>query len=292
MTAPLLDDLHATSAYPPPPTGRTRLFAISALIVVACSAALVLLTRYAVGTVSGQRLDTAAMDSVDGSTATMTTLFDALGSISIGTAAVALALCVVLAVARRHYAHALGAVALVAGANVTTQVLKYQVLDRPDLGVGDVVPNGLPSGHTTVVASLVLAALLVAPRALRAALTVFGSAAIMITGAATVVADWHRPSDVLAALLVSLIWGALIVLVLAWNDSSARERFSPVGTVMPGTATVIGAALAAALLIGVGVRPDNGWADLELAAGMLGVVGAASAACIGLFARLSASYAS
>jgi membrane-associated phospholipid phosphatase len=204
MAVPQLDDAHSTSVQAP---ARARLLAITSLIVVACSAALVLLARYAVGSVSGQRLDTAAMDSVDGSTATMMTLLDGLGSISIGTAAVGLVLCVVLAVARRQYAQAVGAVALVAGANITTQVLKYQVIDRPDLGVGDVVPNGLPSGHATVVASLVLAALLVAPRALRAPLAALGTAATVITGASTVVADWHRPSDVLAALLVSLIWG-------------------------------------------------------------------------------------
>jgi len=289
MAVPQLDDEHSTSVQAP---ARARLLAITSLIVVACSAALVLLARYAVGSVSGQRVDSAAMDSVDGSTATMMTLLDGLGSISIGTAAVGLVLCVVLAVARRQYAQAVGAVALVAGANITTQVLKYQVIDRPDLGVGDVVPNGLPSGHATVVASLVLAALLVAPRALRAPLAALGTAATVITGASTVVADWHRPSDVLAALLVSLIWGALIVLVLSWNDFGGQVRSSSVRAVMPGTVAIIGAALAGVLLIGVGVRPDDGWADLELAAWMLAAIAAASAACIGSFARLSATYAS
>lgn len=291
MASPLLHD--APSAPPPGAsrTGRGGLLAVTALIVVGCGAALVLLARYAVGTVSGQRLDAAAMDSVDGSSRTMMRLLDGLGAISIGTAAVALALCVALAVARRRFAHALGAVALVAGANVSTQVLKYQILDRPDLDVGYDVPNSLPSGHTTVVVSLVLAALLVAPRAWRAPLAALGTAATVITGAATVVADWHRPSDVLAALLVPLIWGALVVLILAWGSPDRPARPSSVRTVAHGAVAIASAALAGALLIGVGVRPDGGWADLELAAWMLAAIGAGSAACVGVFARLSSSYA-
>lgn len=289
VTSPLLDDAHATSTHAQ--AGRGSLLGITSLIVVASSAALVLLAWFAVGTESGQRLDIAAMDSVDGSTATTMTLLDVLGSVSLGTAAVGLAFCAVLAVARRQTVQALGAVALVAGANMTAQVLKHQVLDRPDLGVGYDVPNSLPSGHTTVVVSLVLAALLVAPRALRGPLTVLGTAATVVAGAATVVADWHRPSDVLAALVVPLIWGALVVLVLGWNDPGAPVQPGSGRTGMHGTVAIVGAALAGGILVVVGVRPDGGWADLELAALMLAAIAATSAACIGTFSRLSASYA-
>jgi len=281
----------ATTTHAPAPTGRARLVVVTALLVLGCSAALVLLAWYAVGTSSGQRLDAAAMDSVDGSTTTTRTLLDGLGSISIGTAAVALAVCAAFAVVRGRFAHALAAVALVAGANLTTQVLKRQVLDRPDLGVGYDVPNSLPSGHTTVVVSLVLAALLVAPGAVRALLAAVGTTVTVVTGAATVVADWHRPSDVIAALLVPLIWGALVVLVLAWNSPASRASAGSVGSVMHGAAALASAALAGVLLIGVGVRPDGGWADLELAAWMLAAIAAASAAAVGIFARMSAAYA-
>ncbi|MDQ3628417.1 MAG: phosphatase PAP2 family protein [Actinomycetota bacterium] len=290
MTTPLLQDASTAFSHTPARTRRMSLLALASLIILTSSAALVLLARYAIGTASGQRLDADAMDSVDGSSATMVALLDGLGWISIGTAAAALALCVTLAVLRRRYAHALGAVVLVAGSNVTAQVLKYQVFDRPDLGVGYVVPNSLPSGHTTMVASLVLAALLVAPRAFRAPLAALGTAATVIAGAATVVADWHRPSDVLAALLVPLAWGTLVVLVLGWNNSDAPVRSGSVRT-MHGVVAIVGAALAGVLLIGVGVRPDSGWADLELAAWMLGGIGVTGAACVGIFARLSASYA-
>lgn len=289
MTAPLLDAPAARDASRP--AGRSSLLAVTTVIVAACVAALVLLTRYAVGTASGQRLDGRSMDSVDGSTTTMVTLLEGLGSISIGTAALALALCVALAILRRRYAHALAAVVLVAGANVTTQVLKYQAIDRPDLGVGYVVPNSLPSGHTTVVVSLVLAALLVAPRAVRAPLAAVGTMASVITGTATVVADWHRPSDVLAALVVPLAWGALVVLILGWNRGAPAPRRGSGRTLAHGAAAIASAALAGVLLIGVGVRPDGGWADLELAVWMLASIGAASAACVGGFARLSSRYA-
>ncbi|MGH9272214.1 MAG: phosphatase PAP2 family protein [Ilumatobacteraceae bacterium] len=289
MASPTLHD--ATSA-PPQPTrrARTRLLAVTTVVIVGCGVLLWILAWYAVQTTSGQRLDSAAMDSVDGSTTAMMTLPNALQTISIGTAAVGLAVCVALALLRRRYEHALGAVMLVAGANVSTQLLKYQVLDRPDLGVGYAIPNSLPSGHTTVVISLVLAALLVAPRAWRALVAALGTAGIVITGAATVVTEWHRPSDVLAAFLVTLIWGAIVVLVLGWRNPTPAAVSGSARTIASGAVAIGSAALAGVLLIGIGVRPDDGWADLELAATMLAAIGVVSATCVGTFARLSATY--
>ena len=94
----------------------------------------------------------------------------------------------------------------------TTQILKDTILDRPDLGLGTL--NSLPSGHTTVVASAVGAALLVAPGALRPLVALAGGFATTLTGASTIVAGWHRPADVMAALAVSLIWTAVVAAVI------------------------------------------------------------------------------
>ena len=110
--------------------------------------------------------------------------------------------------------------------NVTTQLLKHAVLTRPDFGLGTL--NSLPSGHTTVVASAVGASLLVAPRLWRPVIAVLGGFATTLTGASTIVAGWHRPSDVIAALAVSLIWTAGVALVLH-------------GPAVPVLATMVGA---------------------------------------------------
>ena len=289
MTTPLL----------PPPAAqvdaarsgsRRRVALVSATLatVVVCIAALLALIEVAVFRRRGQEVDSDAMDSVDGSSATVMTLLDGLGKVSIGTAAVVLGLCVVLALGRRRLPHAIGAVVIVIGANITTQVLKRAAIDRPDLGVGLELDNSLPSGHTTLVLSLVAAALLVAPHAARLAIASAGALVTTVTGASTVVADWHRPSDVLAALLVVPIWAALVVLCLGWTSPAAEEvrrgRWH-------GAVAVVGAGLAGVLLLGVGVRPDQGWADLSTAAVMLAAIGLVAAMSVGVCARLATSFA-
>ena len=112
-----------------------------------------------------------------------------------------------LAIVRGRVRLAVAALVVIVGANVTTQLLKEVVLERSALDV--IAPNSLPSGHTTVVASAVGALLLVAPRALRLPVVVPGAFAVTVTGASTVVAGWHRPADIVAALAVCLAWTAV-----------------------------------------------------------------------------------
>ncbi len=262
---------------------------MTALTVIGSVTVLVGLAAVALQSASGQRLDARAMNSVDGSSHTVLTLLTGLGTISIGTAGVGVALCVALALLRGRRLHAAGAVVLVAGASLATELLKHAVLRRPDHGFG--INNSFPSGHTTVVVSLVLAALLVAPEVARLPIAVAGTAAATVTGASTVVANWHRPSDVLAAPFVALAWGALVVLVLGWcRPAPQRGRPRAGHGLVSATLELSGAALAGAALILLGVRPDAGWSDLRLAAEMLLLVGLTCAVCIGGFSRLSARF--
>ncbi|WP_413450815.1 phosphatase PAP2 family protein [Georgenia phoenicis] len=131
---------------------------------------------------------------------------------------------VVVALLRRQWRAALAVPVLVGGANVTTQVLKYEVLTRPDLGISDAVANSLPSGHTTVAGTVAAVALLVAPPRWRWAVALAGWAYAGGTGLATMVNGWHRASDVAAAMLVVLLWGALAVLVAGPDLHSPRDR--------------------------------------------------------------------
>lgn len=167
-----------------------------------------------------------------------------LSVVSEGTLALGLLLVVVLAVLRRRLPLAVASVVLVGGANVTTQLLKKVVLERPDLGLGSA--NSLPSGHTTVAATLAVALVLVVPVAVRSTAAVLGAAYAAATGVSTLVAGWHRPSDVAAALLVVAAWTGLVV-------AGLRVHGGPLGGDHDrrGTWVLLVAAGSAAVLVGL-----------------------------------------
>jgi hypothetical protein len=230
----------------------------------------------------GQALDQAGMDIVVGDEAATRRLVGVLGNVSLGSIAVAVTLLVGLALLRRRHAAAAAAGALVLGANVTTQVVKA-LSERSDFGYLTV--TSFPSGHATVVVSLVFSAMLVVPAQARTTVSLIGSAAVTVTAAATLVASWHRPADVLGAILVCLSWGTGVLTV--W--SVARGG-------MPGTApgrqhrifAVTGVGLAVAGLVAVGVRPDTGWSGFLDAGVVLGGIALVTALAMTTFAQLSA----
>lgn len=274
----------APSAGGPPYRGRTLAAALG--LLVASFGALVLMVSYLLEEPDGQRLDQAAMEAVYARRETLDHLLSVLGYLSIGTMAAAMLALGAMAVLRQRYAAAIAAVVVVAGANVTTQVLKHAILVRPDHGYGWHV-NSLPSGHTTAAVSLVVAALLVTPVALRGLVVFLGSAAVVMTGVSTVVAGWHRPSDVVAALAVGLFWGAAAVFALALRRSGPPSGSLAVSFGL----ALLGAAVAGTLLLVVGVRPEGGWSGLGPAAGVMAIIGVATAVTIGVFDRISSVFA-
>ena len=141
----------------------TRRDSAPAAVAAAAGGALTLvaLVWVALGSQRGQGWDESAMNTVTGGRDTQLTVLSLLGYVSIGAIVAVVIGCVVVALLRGRLALAAAAVVVVAGSNVTTQVLKHTILQRPDLGLGTL--NSLPSGHTTVVASSVGAALLVSP---------------------------------------------------------------------------------------------------------------------------------
>ena len=114
-----------------------------------------------------------------------------------------------VALLRRRWSLAMQVAVVVVGSNVTTQVLKYSVFDRVNLGGESWWDNSLPSGHTTVAASVSVALVLAVPRVARPLVALLGATYTAATGISTLVGQWHRPSDVVAALAVVLMWGAL-----------------------------------------------------------------------------------
>lgn len=252
------------------PITRARRAAIAVALGWVVVSALVLwgVVEVALGTVSGQRWDHAALDTVYAGADTRLALLSVLGRVSIGLILAVMIGCMATALMRGRGQWAVAAVVVIAGANVTTQLLKHVLLERPDLGLGLGTLNSLPSGHTTVVASATAAALMVVPAALRAPLALLGAAATTMTGASTIVAGWHRPSDIVAALAVSLLWAAGVSAVVS------RRRVRVRGA---ATSSLLGAAAGLVVLAVLGVRPVMGWSGVVDAGVVLGATAVVTA---------------
>lgn len=141
------------------------------------------------------------------------------------------AVCLV-GVAARRGRETVVAVLLVAGANLTTQVLKH-LLEHSrfeiQYGLHQPLAEAFPSGHTTAAASLAAALVLVVPPRLRPLAAGAGAAFTAAVGIAVVVLQWHYPSDVVGAVLVVASWtlaavAALRLLRPRGPDSPPRER--------------------------------------------------------------------
>lgn len=161
-----------------------------------------------------------------------------LDVISITFVAGGIAVAVLVAVLRRRWGLAGQVVVLIAGANLTTQLVKDYLLDRPGYLDGwRYADNTLPSGHTTVAASVAAALLLVVPRRWRPLTALGGAAYTLLIGFSTLVGRWHRPSDVAAAVLVVLAWGTL---VCAFTPATGmdRPRFAGDDLATPGSTGV------------------------------------------------------
>lgn len=240
--------------------GPAALTAVAAAVLGGVLVWFVLLTPL------GQRLDERAMNTVVAGRETQLQVLSVLGYVSIGAIGIVSIVCVALALSRGRIPLAVGALTIIAGANVTTQVLKHVLLQRADLVDGVVASNSFPSGHTTVIASGVGALCLVSPRWMRPLVVPVGAFAVALTGASTVVAGWHRPSDVVGAVLVTTAWTAAVSLLLG----SDHER-------VPGTwlLALVGSLGAIVALVAIGVRPSYGWDGFTDAALVLGALGVA-----------------
>lgn len=197
-----------------------RRFALA--VTTGATLALAAVCQVFVLTRTGQELDEAAFDGADfGQTRLLVVAEPVLSVISVPFIAVVLLAAMVLAVLRRRALMAVQVAVLVGGANLTTQLIKHVLLERPDLGVGDPLRNALPSGHTTAAASVSAALIFVAPRRVRPAAALLGVGYTVATGLSTLVGKWHRPSDAVAAVLVVLIWSGIA------SGLSRREWVSP-----------------------------------------------------------------
>ncbi len=209
-----------------------------------------MLFALAVHTAVGQDLDDAAGGGVslaDGTRAFVATqrLLDTISLSSLALFGLGI---MGIALARGRPWLAIGAGVVVLGSNLTTQVMKAR-LERPDLGDGGGGGEGaFPSGHSTVAMSLAMGLVLVAPPALRWTATLAGCAYATGVGVAVVALDWHRPSEVVGAYLVTVAWTAAVAAALVVgreNRGGARATVVVADRYGAAVAVLLGSVFAA-----------------------------------------------
>ena len=232
-----------------PPVPRLGAAAFGAVLLIAGSAGTWLLWRYFVDTREGQLIDDAALSgSVIGQNLLWRAAEPVLDIVSVSFVVLVLAAAALIAVLRRRWLLAVQVTVLVGGANITTQLLKRTLLERPHLAdTGGAFANSLPSGHTTVAASVAAALLLAVPHAIRPAVAIVAAAYTAATGLATVIGGWHRPSDAVAAVTVVLAWAGLTMILTALADPERHRPGPAVGTTAAMAAAVLAVGGAAAV---------------------------------------------
>jgi membrane-associated phospholipid phosphatase len=259
-----------------PARGAGYVLAPLAVLVLA-AAAVAAIYRIFIRTSLGQLVDTGAMRGGD---VHHPRVVEVLSRTLNGTTLVSLvAVCLAAAavgVLRKRVDLAIGAGLLVIGANASTQLLKTQ-LGRPDLDDFP-APNSFPSGHTSAAASVAFAMILVLPHAVRGTIALIGAGYVTVIAIATVWAEWHRPSDTVAALLIVLAWGSLATFGVRLHRARVpgpAERPSRLATV---PLLVVGAVTAVAGLLGLGAVALSERVTPDLVSGRFAFL--AGSACI------------
>jgi membrane-associated phospholipid phosphatase len=245
--------LHVATVGAPPWT-QVRLGAhvLAGLVALFATVAGWLTYRVFVTTTRGQRVDELAFEGAEHGQGSLWLVAEpVLDVVSVSFVVLGVGAAMAVALVRRRGVLAAQVAVLVGGANLTTQALKHQILTRPDLLDGWNGPNTLPSGHTTVAASVSVALLLATPRAWRPVVALLGGAYTAATGVSVLIGQWHRPSDVVAALLVVLAWGALVCALTPSSslDLPARRFRTPSGGVEPKAFATPGSSVVAGLLL-------------------------------------------
>ena len=170
---------------------------------VACWAGLAATYFFFVRTSTGQFIDESALvEAVElhGPAGKAATEFlDFLPTMSL---VIAVVIVLFVTLVRRRWAAAGIAVTACVAANLATQVLKNWIPDRPFRGIVTLELNSLPSGHTTLAASAAAAVFLVVSPRWRPLAGFLGGSFAVAAGVSTLINQWHRPADVVAAYLV------------------------------------------------------------------------------------------
>jgi membrane-associated phospholipid phosphatase len=137
---------------------------------------------------------------------------------------------------------------LLAGANVSSQLLKPLLAHHRELyythwHLNNINDAAFPSGHATAAMSLSLAALMIVPRAYRPLTAAIGALFTVGVSFSIVILSWHFPSDVVGGYLAATTWGLVSLAALRF----ANERWPREGTMRQAARDAVGAPSPAAL---------------------------------------------
>jgi membrane-associated phospholipid phosphatase len=241
-------------------------------------------------TAQGRWLDNAALE---GFLSTLDTqrekaAADAIASLCDPGPFLLLAIAVIaVALLRRSPRRAAAATALMAGAAVTTQVLKPALaqarFDGSLVGFDHLVnpvidAPAFPSGHATAAMSIALAALIVAPRALRPLTAAAGALFALAVGFSIVALGWHYPSDIVGGYLVATAWSLVTLAALRAADA----RWPEAGSLRAAARTHVPAAIAPVAAFVAAAAVGVGLASVDKVAGFADAHTAATIAAIGI----------
>jgi membrane-associated phospholipid phosphatase len=165
-----------------------------------------------------------------------------------------------IAIARRRLRVGAAALAAIAGANVSTQILKPLLGTIEPFDAARHLPAAFPSGHATVAMSVALALVLVVPSASRPLAALFGAGYAAAMGVGLLALGWHYPSDVAAGYLMATAWAAAAgAVALRWERPPAdrtrvrARRAAAAAALLAAGAVIAAAALGVAMVV---ERPD------------------------------------
>ena len=244
-----------------------------------------------VHTMSGQNYDDAVYTGLRGSIAgwfsPLTTMFTN-SSLVIGLSVAIIVVAVAVAALRRRW-WLLGQMAVVGLLFWAVHYLK-DVLPRPFIvNTASSKLNSAPSGHTLLAAAAGVLLLIAVGRAWRALAALLASVYAVLVGLSVIVGQWHRPTDVIMAILLI---GAVTLLVLAFTrasgmDAPGKRASSPsiqiVASVMI-TAGVLGCLYAGYIIwqLAPGLPLSEQWTHSGAIASAIVLIAAASALVFGL----------
>ena len=215
-------DLPVTFFRPLAHSSARRLRLRGALLAVICLGMILGLWGVFVLSRRGQELEAAALKGSEiGAHYISAVARTVLSVVSIQAAAALVGIILLIGLLRRSHRRAAWAVVAVVGSNLSAQALKYWILWRPDYNISARWDNAntLPSGHTTMATSAAVALILLSGRRWRALSAWTGALFAIAMGYSTLVCQWHRPSDVMTAVLLSVAWGALAVAGGVWDST-------------------------------------------------------------------------
>ena len=221
-------------------------------VVLGCVAGIVALYRTFVETASGRELDQAVMVRLGQAPASWAAAAAWAGALIAPVVVLTVVALIPLAISGRRSRSYRAALLAIGGSIVTSEVLK-RVLPRPGTDDG-ALGNSFPSGHVAAIAAVVVVVVLLAPVGARAVAAGIGGVAVAVAGLAVVILQWHRPSDVAAAILVAVVWGALAS-VLADVSGGAVRRVAPAR--LPRHQVAVAGALPPSTALTGGVRTGS-----------------------------------